>query len=80
MSEDERREAIRQVPLAAGFKEEQVGGPGGDPAVVAPADPAEVAPGPSLNGDATYRLPYGPREPSPGGDGPQADDDVNPLF
>jgi hypothetical protein len=79
LPEDERREAIRQVLLAAGFKELGESAPAGDVVDAAPADPAEVKPGPSLNGAATNRLPYGPREPPRGG-GPPADDDVNPLF
>jgi hypothetical protein len=78
MSEEDRREAIRQVLLAAGFKELGESAPAGDLTAAGLEVPAEAAPGPSLNG-ATSRLPYGPRELPPGDNGSQGDD-VRPLF
>jgi hypothetical protein len=80
LPEAERREAIRQVLISAGFKELEEGAPAGDVVDAAPSEAVEAMPGPSRNGAARHRLPYGPREPPPPGDGPPADDDANPLF
>jgi hypothetical protein len=79
LSEDERKEAIHQVLLAAGFKEEEVGAPAGGAAAAGLEVPAEVAPGPSRNGEAKHRLPYGPQGLPRSEGGPGADD-VEPLF